>query len=287
MDKPKSEEDKHNQDSRVTIISAVQTPLGFFVLVVLIVEIIFGILTNFSSGNDKTYLIIGMLALIFLLVFIVAGMAVFRPMALYGKQTRQKTSPSPATSSDAPNEIHIQTIEKPRILWACNWAGSSPFGELMMDKDTTVIRRAFPKSSLTIEKELTADKFRELLTKNKFDIVQLTVNVSHDGNIVFSENDRIPSQGVVQLLEVSNTRLLILGSCNSVPLAAGLAVKTNMVAATGNVPDVAFESWEKLFYRLLSDGLPLSRAFSISSNAVEFIELPIVILMKQDLIFKK
>ena len=50
----------HEKSSRVAIIESVQTPLGFFVLVVLIVEAIFGITANFSTGNDKTYLIAGM-----------------------------------------------------------------------------------------------------------------------------------------------------------------------------------------------------------------------------------
>ena len=73
------------KDSRVSLINTVQTPLGFFVLVVLIVEAILGLTANFSTGSDKTYLIIGMLILIFLLVLIVTGMAVFRPGALNGE----------------------------------------------------------------------------------------------------------------------------------------------------------------------------------------------------------
>jgi hypothetical protein len=72
------------KDTKVSIISAVKTPLGFFVLVVLIVEVVFGITASMSSGSDRTYLIVGMLILIFSLVFIVAGMAFYRPTSLYG-----------------------------------------------------------------------------------------------------------------------------------------------------------------------------------------------------------
>jgi len=43
----------------------VQTPLGFFVLVVLIVEVILGTTTaTLSEGFDRTILIVGMIALI-------------------------------------------------------------------------------------------------------------------------------------------------------------------------------------------------------------------------------
>src|SRR5437660_12744214 len=82
LNEPKTASEK---DSRVSIINSVQTPLGFFVLVVLIVEVILGLTTNFSNGNDKTFLIVGMLALIFLLVLIVSAMALFHPVSLYGR----------------------------------------------------------------------------------------------------------------------------------------------------------------------------------------------------------
>jgi hypothetical protein len=75
-----------NQSGRVHIIETVQTPLGFFTLTVLIVEVILGITTNFSQGSERNYLIISMVALIFLLIFIVAGFAYFRPEALRGKR---------------------------------------------------------------------------------------------------------------------------------------------------------------------------------------------------------
>ncbi len=84
--------------SRVEILQAVRTPLGFFVLLVLIVEVILGLVTGLSSGTDRTYLIFGMLALIFLLVGIVSIIAVFRPEALYGRRppVTRRPAASPA-----------------------------------------------------------------------------------------------------------------------------------------------------------------------------------------------
>lgn len=81
-------ENKENtsQANRVSIIETVQTPLGFFTLIVLIVEVILGITANFSQGSDRSYLIVSMIALIFTLVIIVAGFAFFRPEALRGKR---------------------------------------------------------------------------------------------------------------------------------------------------------------------------------------------------------
>jgi hypothetical protein len=74
------------QLNRVNIIETVQTPLGFFTLTVLVVEVILGIAAHFSQGSDRSCLIVSMIALIFLLVTIVAGFAFFRPEALRGKR---------------------------------------------------------------------------------------------------------------------------------------------------------------------------------------------------------
>jgi len=78
--------DNSRQPNRVSIIQTVRTPLGFFTLTVLVVEVILGIAANFSQGLDGSCLIVSMIALIFLLVAIVAGFAVFRPEALSGKR---------------------------------------------------------------------------------------------------------------------------------------------------------------------------------------------------------
>ncbi len=74
------------QEERTDIIETVKTPLGFFTLVVLVVEIILGISANLSQGTDRTNLIVGMLGLIFLLVIVVAGFALIRPEALRGER---------------------------------------------------------------------------------------------------------------------------------------------------------------------------------------------------------
>ncbi len=81
-------ENKSSSDrsERISIIETVKTPLGFFALAVLLVEAILGITANLSEGTDRTYLIVSMIALIFLLVAIVAALAYFRPEALMGRR---------------------------------------------------------------------------------------------------------------------------------------------------------------------------------------------------------
>jgi len=80
-------ESKKDQSNRIGIIETVQTPLGFFTLTVLVVEVILGLVTNFSQGPDRTYLIIGMLVVICFLVVIVSVFAYFKPEGLTGKRS--------------------------------------------------------------------------------------------------------------------------------------------------------------------------------------------------------
>ena len=69
---------------KAELIRAVKTPLGYFTLIVLVVEAIIGGIIPFTSGQDRTFLIIGMLVIILCLIIIVAFMAFFRPYTLYG-----------------------------------------------------------------------------------------------------------------------------------------------------------------------------------------------------------
>jgi hypothetical protein len=69
---------------RSQIIQAIRTPLGFFVLVVLVIEVIFGVIASAAGGLERSYLVISMIVLIFALVVIVAFLAYSRPEALQG-----------------------------------------------------------------------------------------------------------------------------------------------------------------------------------------------------------
>ena len=105
-------------ESKVNVIDTVKTPLGFFVLVVLIVEAIMGVTATFSVGSAQTYLVIGMIALIFFLVAIVAGIAIFRPVALYGLPAAPKVKPAETLYTDLVERLpararrHLDFIEQ-------------------------------------------------------------------------------------------------------------------------------------------------------------------------------
>jgi hypothetical protein len=138
-----------NQPRRASIIESVQTPLGFFSLTVLVVEIILGLTANFSQGSDRTYLIISMVVLIFLLVLIVAGFAYFRPEALRGRRpifghipngTRTMLPPEPQVSpiSTLSQKAPIKTKEGQEEIVVL----SATYGKGETKKDVTGVIKA-------------------------------------------------------------------------------------------------------------------------------------------------
>lgn len=75
---------QQSEIGRVSIIKTVQTPLGFFVLVVLVVEVMLGVIAGVSAQPTTTILVVGMLVVLLALIGIVAYLAYNRPEALGG-----------------------------------------------------------------------------------------------------------------------------------------------------------------------------------------------------------
>lgn len=104
-----NKEETSTPSTRVGLIRAVRTPLGFFVLIVLVIEAILGTVAGVSSGLDRTLSLVGMLVIIFALVAIVAFMAYYRPEALSGLRPPplpvQATVVYPPTEKDRYNRL--------------------------------------------------------------------------------------------------------------------------------------------------------------------------------------
>jgi len=80
---PSGQEKQNDTNAnRVAIIDAVKTYLGFFVLVVLVVEAVLGALALKAEGENQLVALYGMLAVVVALVVIVSFFAYMRPDAL-------------------------------------------------------------------------------------------------------------------------------------------------------------------------------------------------------------
>ena len=93
-----------------SIIQSVKTPLGFFALIALIAEAIFGTIALYIERPEKTYLIISMIILFFVLVILVAILAAYRPEALSGKRPNKVLPSNDELKIDSSSKI--ETIAK-------------------------------------------------------------------------------------------------------------------------------------------------------------------------------
>lgn len=75
-----------DKNERQRLIDAIKTPLGFFSLIVLVIESLLGGLALASSGTDRTFMFYAIVGILVLLVLLVAAIAVSKPEALWGKR---------------------------------------------------------------------------------------------------------------------------------------------------------------------------------------------------------
>jgi hypothetical protein len=172
-----------------------------------------------------------------------------------------------------------ERIENPRILCAASEQYAQP--TLGFDLDVAVLEKTFPKS-LTIERKLTRSRLRELLGGGqRFDIVHLVLAVDPaTGDLIFSPIDEISHQpatekiermtpgGFADLLVESQTRLVVLATCNALLLAVEVAHVANMAATDVEITGEAAAEWEECFYGFLAQGKPLFKAFELTRSQV-------------------
>ena len=89
---------------RSSILNAVKTPLGFFALIVLILEALLGTVAASTVGIARTILIFGILAITALLVIIVIVLVIHRPTALYAPREFKEKTPRDVAIAGAVGE---------------------------------------------------------------------------------------------------------------------------------------------------------------------------------------
>jgi hypothetical protein len=272
--------------SRLDIIRTVQSPLGFFVLVVLVVEAIIGGVAGFSGANERLYIISIMAGIVILLVLTVTSLAWFRPEALEGKR-------APVLAAARVQGPELPVVKSPKTLVAVSEQlmghemGSSErftrFGTGFYG-DIEAVRQLGGPDPHIVE-NVTSNQLRDLMVRESFDIVLLLVYVDQQtGQVVFSENDRMNADGFAELVILTRARLVILAVCNSLTLAAVISrlAKVNVIAAASFVTVADFVSWEGTFFSVLAQKSPVSQAFDIACRVSG---LQLDLMLKADLAF--
>lgn len=261
------------KEQRSSLIAAVQTPLGFYSLIVLSLEVILGIVLMAPKVNID--LVVGSMATIaVLLILIVTALAYVRPEALSGK-------PEAAVALGAaivPSASGPDRIAKPAALCV----STTDFDALGSEKDAVILKKHF-RSGVTVKRGATLDEFRALLTTRKFDVLHILcyVEPAHGSLIFPDDSGRLSADGVRALIDVCGARLVVLGVCDSMALAAKVGSKANMIAAYTAAEIDTFVTWADSFYGVLAQGKLLSQAFDIARKTTE---APMVLLLNKELV---
>lgn len=185
-----------------------------------------------------------------------------------------------------------QVIQNPRILCAASQQYAEP--SLGFELDVAVLEKFFPKC-VEVERQLTAKRLRELLTKQRFDIVHLVIAVDPgDADLIFSpidystykpatvSVDKLSAAGFAALLTESNTKLVVLATCNALLLGVEVAHAANMAASDATITGEQAAEWEECFYGLLAEGKSLFKAFELTKSQSS---TPIRAIRNKDVIF--
>ena len=258
---------------RPAIIETVKTPLGFFSLVVLVVEALLATTAARTGGTALMWIVLAMVVLIFLLVGIVAFFAYYRPEALWGKRASGNLVAARSSVQD------VETFSVAKVLCAA----TSEFEKLGFKHDVELLKGAF-RRRVEIVDGLSSDLLRHRLTTTKYGVVHLLLYVDPTtGDIGFGNGETLSAEGFEKLVEVCGARLIVLATCDSLTLAAKISRKTNMIAASTSIAVKDFERWARAFYGMLGQGRPLSQSFELATATSD---APMILLMRRDLRFK-
>jgi len=162
---------------------------------------------------------------------------------------------------------------------------SAPYEQLEVQKDIGILEKCFP-GKVKSNRSIRSVEFLDMVFSAKAgkgpDILHMVV--SHDpksGSLNFlgkpkdwhrdlaasEEDDLIPAENLVKLLEVSKTRLVVLASCDCLYSASLCFRETNVIAVSGVIGVYEVIKWMDNFYKCLAQGHSLSKAYELTSTA--------------------
>lgn len=176
----------------------------------------------------------------------------------------------PAAAARGPAHVTVE-----RILCAA----TPQFEELGADHDMEILEQNYPGTVRRLRGAGFKD-LRDTLLRESFQIIHLLGYVEpRTGDLIFSEDERLPANALLKLLERTRTEMLFLATCDSLTAGAILSRAVSVVAASDAVEIETMVRWEKCFYGLLAQGSSLAAAYDFAQAAVE---APMRLLIRND-----
>jgi hypothetical protein len=270
---------KESEDSRprTSLVQAVKTPLGFFALVVVVMQAILCVSLRDLKQPDSTYLIGGMLVVLIGLVGIVSLLAVRHPDAVGLRSPRSQGIATPPVNDDC-----VKQLTDPLVICA----STSEFEERSrrFERDSKLVK-SLSRTKHEVHRGITEQSLRNLFMKKKeITIFHLCASLDDEQKSLRLDGGSSMEVGaLIALLTQAKTSLLVLATCDSVEFAARISyrcsIRCNVIASTKPIEDDRFLAWLEGFYTLLGRGHSVCHAYDVARDAAN---VPIVLLMRQD-----
>lgn len=168
----------------------------------------------------------------------------------------------------------VETIRNPKALCI-----SSPqFAHLGFENQLQTVLNAFPET-VPHQRVFSSTELRQALAEDQtYDIVHIAAYVCpRSGDLYFSDVDLntgrsavsnpdiLEADALTALLQMAQTKLVVIGSCDSIALAATLVSVCHVVAARDMVSAKMMAAWVEAFYSKLP-GRPLSKALDYAQK---------------------
>lgn len=168
----------------------------------------------------------------------------------------------------------VEIIKDPKALCV----SSQQFLALGFENQLQKVIHAFPDS---VQHNVVSDStsLRTVLTQEKFDVVHVGAFICpRSGEVYFSDVDlqsgmpaaepvdKITADAFASLLKISETRLVVITSCDSLSLTASLIATSHVVATRDMVSSNMMAAWVDGFYGMLVRR-PLSQALEFALKA--------------------
>jgi hypothetical protein len=191
---------------------------------------------------------------------------------------------------------NIETIRNPKALCI-----SSPqFAQLGFENQLQTVLNAFPET-VPHQRVFSSAELRQAIEGDEtYDIVHIAAFICpRSGDLYFSDvdlntgaglgsvHDVLGADALTSLLEIAKTKLVIIGSCDSIALAATLTSVCHVVAARDMVSAKMMASWVEAFY----NKLPRQSLSQALDFALKVSQAPMRFYARQtktiDLVFKQ
>jgi hypothetical protein len=173
------------------------------------------------------------------------------------------------------DEAGVEIVRKPRALCI----SSAQFKREGFENQLDIVLKAFP-SSIQHDRVFDSATLKKFLCEHKVHVVHIAAYVCpRSGDLYFSDVnlgsgesqapngvDKISADALEKLLEIAETRLVVITGADSMALTVTLLKAAHVIAARDMVSPRMLAAWVEEFYTMLPDR-PLSTALEFAMSA--------------------